>query len=125
MGVILQVAVGGALGAVLRYLSVQAAMRGFGSGAYVGTFAVNFVGSVLMGLCAAWLLERAGSDRFAPFVMTGVLGGFTTFSAFSLDAFALWEQGRQGMAMAYVCGSVVLAIGGLILGMTIMRAVVS
>ena len=71
------------------------------------------------------MLERLGEPRFAPFVMAGVLGGFTTFSAFSLDAVNLWEQGRQIAAMIYVTGSVFGAIIALLAGVLTMRAVLA
>nr|WP_309748119.1 MULTISPECIES: CrcB family protein [Rhodobacterales] len=125
MNTVFQIAIGGGLGAALRYGSIQGAVRVLGLGAPAGVFAVNVAGSFLMGLFAVWFLERVGEARFAPFVMTGILGGFTTFSAFSLDAILLWEQGRGGVAMVYVLGSVLGAIAALFVGMIIMRAVLS
>ncbi len=125
MNVILQIALGGALGAVLRYASVQGAVRLFGLGTPVGTVFVNILGSFLMGVIAVWMLERIGEPRFAPFLMAGLLGGFTTFSAFSLDAINLWEQGRQMAAMIYVTGSVFGAIIALLAGVLTMRAVLA
>lgn len=88
MPVVLQVALGGAIGAALRYLSGSAAIRLLGSGFPYGTMIVNILGSFLMGFAAFYMLERMDGSyaRFAPFILTGVLGGFTTFSAFSLDA---------------------------------------
>ena len=121
MSILIQVAAGGAIGAVLRFLTVQGAVRLFGAGVPLGTFAVNVIGSFVMGLAAVWLIERVGGARFAPFLMTGILGGFTTFSAFSLDAFYLFEDGRYGVAAVYVIGSVALAIGALVAGIWIMR----
>ena len=125
MNVVLQIALGGALGAVLRYGSVQAAARVFALGTPAGTVFVNLLGSFLMGLVAVWFLDRVGDAKAAPFIMTGVLGGFTTFSAFSLDAVNLWEQGRQTVAMIYVMGSVMGAILALLAGIFVMRAVMS
>ena len=78
-----------------------------------------------MGLVAVWFFERIGDAKAAPFVMTGILGGFTTFSAFSLDAITLWEQGRQTVAMAYVMGSVLGAVVALLAGVIVMRAVLA
>ena len=118
---ILQVAAGGALGAVLRYISFQGCVRLFGAGFPVGTLFVNIVGSFLMGIAFAWMMERGGDARFAPLLMTGLLGGFTTFSAFSLDAVGLFEQGRVMAASGYILGSVVLAILALVLGIALMR----
>jgi CrcB protein len=125
MNVILQIALGGALGAVLRYGTVQGVARLFVVGTPMGTMFVNVLGSFIMGLFAVWLLERIGDAKVAPFIMTGVLGGFTTFSAFSLDAIALWEQGRQAVAMAYVMGSVFGAILALLAGVLVMRAILT
>lgn len=124
MPVLLQVALGGALGASLRYLSGAMMLRAMGSGFPYGTMFVNVVGSFLMGLLAFYLLERmdGGLSRYAPFLMTGLLGGFTTFSAYSLDALYLLERGRYASASVYMGGSVVLAIGALFLGITIARS---
>ena len=125
MSVLLQVALGGAIGASARYLSGAAISRAFGSGFPYGTMFVNIVGSFLMGLLAIWLMERMDGSfaRCAPFLMTGVLGGFTTFSAYSLDALYLMERGRYMSASIYMGGSVVLAIAALFLGMTLARAI--
>ncbi len=124
MPVLLQVALGGALGASLRFLSGAMILRALGSGFPYGTMFVNIVGSFLMGLLAFYLLERMDGSfsRYAPFLMTGLLGGFTTFSAYSLDALYLLERGRYVSASVYMGGSVVLAIGALFLGMTIARS---
>ncbi len=124
MPVLLQVALGGALGASLRFLSGAIILRAMGSGFPYGTMFVNVVGSFLMGLLAFYLLERMDGSfsRYAPFLMTGLLGGFTTFSAYSLDALYLLERGRYVSASVYMGGSVVLAIGALFLGMTIARS---
>lgn len=117
---LLQVALGGAIGASGRYLVGRAAIRLAGPGFPWGTVAVNIVGSALMGVIVV-LLARKG-NALAPFLMTGVLGGFTTFSAFSLDAFTLYERGQVGLALAYVAGSVALGIAGLVLGILATRA---
>ncbi|MEM7525926.1 MAG: CrcB family protein [Pseudomonadota bacterium] len=116
------VALGGALGAVLRFLSVTAAARAFGPGFPWGTAFVNIAGSFAMGLVAVLLIERAGDERLAAFLMPGLLGGFTTFSAFSLDAFRLIETGRMAAATGYMAGSVALALAGLIAGALVGRA---
>jgi fluoride exporter len=89
-----------------------------------GTLTVNVVGSFAMGLIAAWLafkVEVPWSQHTRLFVTTGILGGFTTFSAFSLDAVLLWERGATLPALGYVAGSVVLSIGGLLLGLALVR----
>ena len=125
MPVLLQVAIGGAIGASARYLSGAAILRAFGSGFPYGTMFVNIVGSFLMGLLAFYLLERMDGSfaKYAPFLMTGVLGGFTTFSAYSLDALYLMERGRYAAAGFYMGGSVVLAIAALFAGIALARGI--
>jgi fluoride exporter len=115
-----QVALGGAIGASLRYLSNVGAMRLFGPGFPYGTMFVNVVGSFAMGVLLV-VLAKMGGMRIAPFLMTGVLGGFTTFSAFSLDAFTIYERGQIGLAAAYILGSVALSILALSLGVLLTR----
>ncbi len=117
-----QVAIGGALGASARYLVSVAAMRLIGPGFPWATIAVNVAGSFLMGVLVVALAHR-DATRLAPFLMTGVLGGFTTFSAFSLDALTLWERGQTVLASAYVAGSVALSLAAIVLGMTVTRTV--
>ncbi|MGR3292175.1 MAG: fluoride efflux transporter CrcB [Paracoccaceae bacterium] len=111
---ILYVAVGGATGAILRYLLGMAVAFPF------GTLAVNVIGSFLMGLAFVGLAEK-GLDRWMPLVMTGLLGGFTTFSAFSLDAFKLYEAGRLGAAGGYVLASLLLSVSALFLAVSLVR----
>ncbi len=118
------VALGGALGASARYLTNVTATRLFGVSFPWGTVTVNIAGSFLMGALVVVLAERGG-NRFAPFLLTGVLGGFTTFSAFSLDAVSLYERGQSAAAAGYVLGSVVLSILALILGMAAARSVLT
>ncbi len=119
-----QVALGGAIGAVLRYLSNIGAMRLFGSGFPLSTLFVNIAGSFLMGVLVSALATKGGM-RFAPFLLTGVLGGFTTFSAFSLDAVTLWDRGQTLTAAGYVAASVGLSIFALALGSLLARAVLA
>lgn len=114
------VALGGAIGASLRYLVNVAAVRLVGMNFPVGTVVVNVLGSLIMGLLVVILAEKSGT-RYAPFLMTGILGGFTTFSAFSLDAITLYERGQIGLAFVYVAGTVIVALAALFLGMTIAR----
>lgn len=116
------VAAGGAIGASLRLLAVTAFSR-MAPGFPWGTVFVNVAGSFAMGVLAVVLMERVpgGWGRFAPFLLTGVLGGFTTFSAFSLDALFLIERGRMAAAAAYVAGSVLLSVGALWAGLLIAR----
>jgi CrcB protein len=122
IGTLAQVALGGAIGASARYLTNVAVLRGIGPGFPWATVIVNVAGSFLMGVLVVWLAEK-GAMRLAPFLMTGILGGFTTFSAFSLDAVALWERGEPMLAAAYVAGSVVLAVAALFAGMALTRGV--
>lgn len=124
MPVLLQIALGGALGSVLRFGLVAAAARAFGPGFPWGTMAVNLLGSFLMGVAALLVLARpeTGLHRAAPFLMPGLLGGFTTFSAFSLEAVQLVERGRALAAAAYVGGSVALGLVALVAGAWAARA---
>jgi fluoride exporter len=115
------VALGGAPGSAARYLVNVAALRAFGPGFPAATIIVNVVGSFLMGALVVVLAHLAG-NRLAPFLMTGVLGGFTTFSAFSLDAVTLWDRGQTNLAATYVAGSVALSITALVLGMATARS---
>lgn len=117
-----QVALGGAIGASGRYLTGIAAVRLMGHGFPWGTLVVNVLGSFLMGALVI-VLAHYNATRYAPLLMTGILGGFTTFSAFSLDAMALFERGEVGAAMAYVAASVVLAFAGIAFGMFAARLV--
>lgn len=103
----LQVALGGAVGSVLRYLTVAA------FGAPWAVAAVNVVGSFVMGVLFSALSSRT---QLSPLLMAGVLGGFTTFSAFSLDAFKLWQSGQTLQAGLYVAVSVGLSLIAVALG---------
>jgi CrcB protein len=87
------------------------------------TFSINVIGSLVMGLMAAWFLRHADAEPHLPlFLMTGILGGFTTFSAFSLDALLLWERPGHRLAAAYVIGSVVGGLAAFVLGFWIVSA---
>lgn len=121
---LIYVALGGALGAGGRHLVGLASLRLFGAGFPIGTFIVNIVGSFLMGVLIAFLAKKGGasSAEWRLFLATGVLGGFTTFSAFSLDAVLLWERGQTSSAIFYVLGSVVLSILALMAGLMLVRA---
>jgi CrcB protein len=119
-----QVALGGAIGAAARYLTNVGTLRLVGPGFPWATLVVNVLGSLAMGVLVV-LLAHKGGMRLAPFLMTGILGGFTTFSAFSLDAVTIWERGQSGQAMAYVLASVVLSIGALLAGMALTREVLA
>lgn len=117
------VAAGGAVGAASRHLVNLGALRLFGPGFPVATLAVNVVGCLLMGILAGVLAARSdmAGQGVRLFLATGFLGGFTTFSAFSLDAVLLWERGQTAVALGYVLASVLLSVGALILGLAATR----
>lgn len=116
------VALGGAVGACLRYAVSLWSLSRLGAGFPYGTLAVNVVGSAMLGLAAAFLIEahQDGGRWRVELLMIGALGGFTTFSTFSLEAVMLALKGRPGAAALYVALSVLLAIAaaaaGLLLG---------
>lgn len=113
---------GAGIGGALRHGVNVAAGRAFGVGLPAGTLIVNVVGSLLMGLLAGWFLLRPGySQEVRLFLTTGVLGGFTTFSAFSLDAALLIERHAYWAAFFYVAGSVALSIAALFLGLALFK----
>ncbi len=115
--------VGGGLGAVARHGVNVVAGRLLGTGYPWGTFAVNVAGSFLMGALVAWLtVKYEGGQGVRLFLATGVLGGFTTFSSFSLDAVVLWERGAHAAAAGYVAASLVLSVLGLVAGLALVRA---
>jgi CrcB protein len=116
------VALGSGIGGALRHAVNVAAARVMGTGWPYGTFAVNIVGSFAMGLIAGYFaLRGSASQRWLLFLTTGVLGGFTTFSAFSLDVTLLFERGQPGGTASYLLGSVALSIAALLLGLAIVR----
>lgn len=124
MKMLLMSAMGGAFGAGARYLVGVGALRIFGSGFPWGTLIVNVVGSLIMGfLIAAFALRYSVSNEVRTFLATGVLGGFTTFSAFSLDFAALMERKAQGLAMVYLSASVGFSILALFAGLYIARVI--
>lgn len=114
---VLQVALGGAVGAVARHGVNIGAGRLLGPGFPAGTLAVNVAGSFLMGLLVVVLAGRGNAP--APLLMTGFLGGFTTFSAFSLDTVTLWQRGQAAVALAYVAASVGLSLAALLAGLAV------
>ena len=117
------VALGGAIGAACRYLMGVGVMRLTGPADFpVAVLSVNVIGSFLMGVFVVAAAQK-GLTHLSPFIMMGILGGFTTFSAFSLEAVTLMERGQIAAAGAYVALSVVLSIGGLMLGLWIARGI--
>lgn len=120
----LYVFLGAGLGGVARYGVHVVAATWLGLGFPYGTLSVNVVGSFFMGLFAVLIATRLGDMPEARlFLMTGVLGGFTTFSAFSLDTYGLWTRGEAGLAVLYVVASVGLSIGALVLGLLVGRLI--
>ena len=119
----LLVFLGAGLGGALRHGVNLACARIFGATLPWGTLAVNVAGCFAMGALAAWFAARAdgGSQPLRLFLTTGILGGFTTFSAFSLDIALLWERGEAGLALAYMAASVVGSLGALALGLALLR----
>ena len=120
----LVVFLGGGVGAALRHAVNVLATRLFGNGFPTGTLLVNVTGSAVMGVLAGFFAFRAASpEHWRLFLITGILGGYTTFSAFSLDAVLLWERGAWGLAALYVVGSVVFSILGLLAGLALLRSI--
>lgn len=118
----LLVFLGGGLGASLRHAVNMLCARSLGTAFPWGTFIINITGSTVMGLIAGYLAFKGGaSQHWRLFLMTGILGGYTTFSAFSLDAALFYERGEAGMALLYVLGSVVVSIAGLFAGLAVVR----
>jgi CrcB protein len=118
----LVVFLGGGLGAMLRHGVNLMAARVAGTAFPFGTLTVNVTGSIVMGLLAGYFaLKGDASQHWRLFLTTGILGGYTTFSAFSLDAVALYERGAAGLALLYVLVSVVISIAGLFGGLWLAR----
>jgi len=118
----LLVFVGAGLGGVLRHIVNMLTLRWFGPGFPAGTFVINITGSIIMGLVIGYLATRdMPSLELRLFVATGILGGYTTFSTFSLDTITLWQRGEFAAGIAYVLGSLVLSFAGLWLGMALFR----
>ena len=116
IGNLLMVALGGAIGSVARYAVVLLSLRLAGPGFPFGVLAVNVIGSFLMGVFFVLATQR-GLVHLSPLVIAGLLGGFTTFSAFSLETMALVERGAPGLAAVFVVLSVGLSVGALVLGL--------
>ena len=113
---------GGGIGAALRHGVNLASARLLGTGLNYATLIENVTGSVIMGLLVGYFAFRGGVPQHVRlFLTTGILGGYTTFSAFSLDTILLYERGELGLAALYVILSVALSVGGLLAGLTLMR----
>lgn len=126
MRLYLAVAAGGALGAVGRYALTTVVEPLFQPGFPAGTLAANVAGSFLMGVVVEVLaLAWSPSEEMRVFLVVGVLGAFTTFSAFSMEAVGLVQQGALGAAAAYVVASVFLSLAAVVAGMRLFRAVLA
>ena len=121
MNTILAVGAGGAVGSVLRYLMTVAIHRVAGASFPVGTVVVNVLGSFAIGLLYVWLVERGGNPAMRALLMVGLLGGFTTFSSFSLETVSLMMHASYGRAALNVLLSVGLCVGGTMLGIALAR----
>jgi CrcB protein len=122
MQLILAVAAGGAIGAVARYLMAGWVGQVVASGFPLGVMVVNIVGSAIMGvLVECFALAWDVTPELRAFLTVGVLGGFTTFSSFSLDAVLLLQRGDLGLGAVYVLGSVALSLAGLVAGLHLAR----
>ena len=118
----LLVFLGGGLGAALRHGVNLLSARGLGTAFPYATLIENVSGSLAMGLLAGYFAFKGdASQPMRLFLATGVLGGYTTFSAFSLDTVLLWQRGEAALAASYVLGSVALSIGGLVAGLALAR----
>jgi len=118
----LLVFIGGGLGSSLRHTINVICPRLLGTAFPYHTFIINITGSIVMGLIAGYLAFKGDATQpWRLFLMTGILGGYTTFSAFSLDAALLYERGALGLSLLYVLGSVVLSIAGLFAGLALVR----
>lgn len=119
---LLAIFLGGGLGSVARYQIGVSLARWLGVGFPFGTLAVNLIGGFVMGLFTEWLLARlGGSLLLRQFFAIGVLGGFTTFSSFTLDVAVLWERGDHVLAAGYVAVSVIGSIAALFAGLALGR----
>ncbi len=114
---------GGGFGAALRHGMNIGVARLLGTAFPYGTLIINVTGSLVMGLIAGYFaLKGDASQHWRLFLTTGILGGYTTFSAFSLDAALLYERGEVGLSALYVVASVAVSIAGLFAGLAIVRS---
>ncbi|WP_346296693.1 fluoride efflux transporter CrcB [Rhodopseudomonas sp. P1] len=122
----LAVFVGAGIGGLIRHYLNSFVAALFGTAFPWGIFIINVTGSIVMGVIVELLALRINAPQEVRlFITTGILGGYTTFSTFSLDAALLYERGQLGLSLVYVAGSVTVAIAGLFLGMSAVRMVTS
>ena len=119
---LLLVMLGGAIGAGLRHLAGGVALARLGPGFPWATLFVNLGGGLLIGLLTGWFVRAGANEAMRLFLGVGILGGFTTFSAFSLETFLMVERGELGIAAAYVGISVIGSVALLFAGLWLMRA---
>ncbi len=126
MNMVLSIAAGGALGSVLRHFAGVGALALLGSSFPYGTLFVNVLGSFVMGVIVALFAHLGNpSQEMRAFLTVGVLGGFTTFSSFSLDVATLYERGHVGAAGLYIALSLVLSLAAIFAGLFIVRSFAS
>ncbi len=126
MGAWVAVTVGGALGSVARYATIIGVGKVVGVGFPYGVLLANVLGGFVMGVLVELMaLVWSPSDSVRIFWVVGVLGGYTTFSSFSLDAWLLLEKGLYGPALLYIAASVILSVGALVAGLTVTRMVLA
>lgn len=122
MKMVLAVAMGGALGAVARYGVGTVALKTWGSSFPYGTLLVNVIGGFLMGVMVEFFAVKFEAQLvMKAFLTVGLLGGFTTFSAYSLEVVLMLERGQYLLALGYACGSALLAVLALFCGLTLIR----
>ncbi len=120
MNQLILVFLGAGIGGVLRFLFGKFTLQTFGDALPYGTFGVNIIGGLIIGIAAGLLAKHSQHQHFIQyFIMVGILGGFTTFSSFSLDVVRMFEHQRMMEAFAYIIASVTLSIGAVLLGMVI------
>jgi CrcB protein len=125
--VFLLIFVGGGIGSMLRHAVNQTTAAVLGVNFPFGTLLVNIIGSFIVGLLAGWFALRGGSSSqsLRLFLTTGIVGGFTTFSAFTLDTALLWERGQLGVAALYALGTIAAGLLSLCAGLVIVRIALS
>lgn len=124
MYMILAIAGGGAIGAILRHFVGMASLKFLGSGFPYGTLSVNIIGSFVMGALVAYFAHHWNPPQeVRAFLIVGLLGAFTTFSAFSLDTITLWERGEPVIALIYILASVIFSIFAVFAGLLLIRQI--
>ncbi len=121
----LLVFLGGGIGSMLRHATNRVGLAWLGAAFPWSTLFVNVAGSFVMGLLAGWFAYRGeqSTQSLRLFLTTGMMGGFTTFSTFSLDTVLLWERGQPWATGGYVLASLMVAVAGLVAGLAVVRSV--